>query len=62
MQLLYRYLHICITARWCLKLPSRLFVQPFGQAQIKENIKAPRHWALLGESTGDHWIPLTKGQ
>ena len=34
------------------------------QAQIKENIKAkvPRHWHLWGESTGDRWIPLTKGQ
>ena len=26
----------------------------------KENIKAPRHWPLWGESTGDRWIPLTK--
>ena len=31
-------------------------------AQIKENNKAPRHWPLLGQSTGDQWIPLTKGQ
>ena len=31
-------------------------------AQIKENIKAPRHWLLWGESTIDRWIPLTKGQ
>ena len=30
--------------------------------QIKENIKAPCHWSLWGESTGDWWIPLTKGQ
>ena len=30
--------------------------------QIKENIKAPRHWRLWGESTGDRWIPLTKDQ
>ena len=29
---------------------------------IKENIKAPRHWFLCGESTPDQWIPLTKGQ
>ena len=35
---------------------------PCVQAQIKKNIKAPRHWPLLGESTGDRWIPLTKGQ
>ena len=32
------------------------------QTQINENIKAPRHWALCGESTGDRWIPLKKGQ
>ena len=32
------------------------------QAQIKENINAPRHLPLWGEFTGDRWIPLTKGQ
>ena len=26
------------------------------------NIKAPRHWPLLGEFTGDQWIPSTKVQ
>ena len=41
---------------------SRLFTQPFIQAQVKENIKAPRHWPLWGEFTGDRWIPRTKGQ
>ena len=25
---------------------SRLFAEPFVQAQIKENIKAPSHWPL----------------
>ena len=40
----------------------RMFTQPFIQAQIKENIKAPRHWIFLGEFTGDRWIPRTKGQ
>ena len=40
----------------------RLFIQPFIQAQIKENIKAPRHWPLWGEFTGDRWIPRTNGQ
>ena len=34
----------------------------FIQAQIKENIKAPRHWLLGGEFTGDRWIPRTNGQ
>ena len=34
-------------------------VYSFVQAQIKENIKAPRHWSLWGEYTGDRWIPRT---
>ena len=28
----------------------------------KENIKAPRHWPLCGEFTGDRWIPRTNGK
>ena len=44
------YIHITVTsywARWRLKSSgARLFTQPFIQAQIKENIKAPRHWPL----------------
>ena len=44
--------------RWCLKSPgSQLFVQPFVQEQIKENIKALRHWPLWEESTSDGWLP-----
>ena len=35
---------------------------PFIQTRIKENIKAPRHWPLCGEFTGDRWIPRTNGQ
>ena len=31
-------------------------------AKIKENTKAPRRGSLWGETTGDQWIPLTKGQ
>ena len=48
--------------QWCLKSPaSRLFALPFVEPQIKENINAPRHWPLWGESTAaDRWIPLTK--
>ena len=38
-------------------LLNRLF-----KAQIKENIKAPRHWPLCGEVIDDRWIPRTKGQ
>ena len=30
--------------------------------QIKEKIKALRHWPLCEEFTGDRWIPCTKGQ
>ena len=38
-------------ARWRLKTPaSRLFTQPFIQAQIKENIKAPHHCLSESES------------
>ena len=44
-------------AWWRLKSPaSPLFTQPFIQKQIKENIKAPRHWPLCGEFTEDQWI------
>ena len=36
---------------WRLKSPaSRLFAQSFIQAQIKENIKSPRHWPVCGNS------------
>ena len=34
--------------------------QPFIDAQIKENIKALRHWPLCVEFTGGRWIPRTK--
>ena len=54
------------TSWWALwrpkSLASRLFAQPFVQVQIKKDTKAPRHWPLWGESTGDRWIPFTKGQ
>ena len=33
-----------------------------GADQIKENIKAPRHWPLCGEFTDDRWIPRANGQ
>ena len=39
---------------------SWLFTQLFIHAQMKENIKAPRHWPLCGEFTRDQWIPHTK--
>ena len=44
--------------RWRLKSPAlRVLTQPFIQAQIKENIKAPCHWPLCWKFTGDRWIP-----
>ena len=47
--------------RWRLKSPaSRLFTQQVIQAQLKENIKAPRQWPLCGEFTGDRWTSLHK--
>ena len=36
-----------------------MFTQPFIRVQIKGNIKAPRHWPLWGEFTGDKW-PVTR--
>ena len=49
-------------AQWRIKSPAYRSFTPVVQAQIKENIKALRHWPLLGELTGDRWIPYTKGQ
>ena len=47
--------------RWRLKSPaSRLITQRFIQGQIERNIKAPRHWPLWGEFTGDRCIPRRK--
>ena len=37
-----------------------LFTQPFIRAKIKENTKAPRHWLLYGEFTGDRRIPAQR--
>ena len=34
----------------------------YSKEQIKENIKALRHWPAWGEFTGDRSIPRTKGQ
>ena len=39
---------------------SRLFTQPFIQTQIKENIKAPRHWPLCVEFTGTGEFPAQR--
>ena len=42
-------LHGCLT--------NRLF-----RRRSKKSSKAPRHWPLCGEFTGDRWIPRTNGQ
>ena len=54
-------------ARYRLKSPaSRLFTQSFIQAQIKEHIKAPRHWPLCprgikpGPVNSPHKGPVTR--
>ena len=39
-----------------------MFTQSLIKAQIKENVKAPRHWPLCGDFSGDRWIPRTNGQ
>ena len=39
---------------------SPLFAQPFILAQIKVNIKAPRHWPLCGEFTGTGEFPAQR--
>ena len=59
------YAQITVTSEWTRwRLKSRaspLFTQPFIQAQLKENIKSPRHWPLCGEFTGNRLIPHTNG-
>ena len=50
-------------AGWRLKSSaSRLFTQPFIRAQIKESIKAPRHWPLCWELpvNSPHKWPVTR--
>ena len=42
--------------------PHYCLLNRFIQTQIKENIKAPRHWPLCEEFTGDRWIPRTNCQ
>ena len=62
--------HTSITLKWrhngCDGVanhhPGDCLFNRFVQAQIKENIKAPRHWPLCGEFTGNRWIPRTDGQ
>ena len=41
---------------------SHCFFKRLYRRTLKKNFKVPLHWPLWGESTGDRWIPLTKGQ
>ena len=43
-------------------ITSLRIVYSFIQEQIKVNMKAPRHWPLYVEFTGNQWIPLTNRQ
>ena len=61
--ILEHYSDIIMSSMAPLKSPgSRLFAEPFVQAQIKEYIKAPRYWPLGGKVTGDRWNPRTMVQ
>ena len=54
----YRADKVKFTDRQSLTIVYSTFIQ----TQIKEDIKAPRHWPLCGKFTGDLWIPRTNGQ
>ena len=60
--MLHHYSQVTMNAMVFQTPASRLYTHGVIQAQIKENIKVPRHWPLWGEFTGDRWIPRTKGQ
>ena len=59
--LIMHYIDVIMSAMASQITASRLFTQPFIQAQIK-NSKALRPWPLWGEFTGGRWVPLTKCQ
>ena len=53
-QLACNFRVITVKSKWArlrLKPASRLFTQPFVEAQIKENVKAPRHSPLCAGNT-----------
>ena len=53
------YYNDIIMSTMAFKSPAfLLFAQPFFQAQIKENIKSPRHWPLWREPDFPHKGPL----
>ena len=51
---LHSLLYYCDVIMDAMASPaSRLSIQPLIQAQIRENVKGPRHWSLWGEFTGE---------
>ena len=54
------YNDVIMSAMACQITSLTIVYPPFIQAEIRENIKAPCHWPLYGEFTGDQWIPRTK--
>ena len=42
--------------------PYDCFLNRLFRRRSNKNIKAPRHWPLCREFTGDRWIPRTNGQ
>ena len=67
-QLSFKCIHIVILCHYSDVIMSEMASQITSLTIVcltvyfKENIKAPRHWPLCGECTGDRWIPHTKGQ
>ena len=61
---LYAHYNDVMDERDCVSnhQPHDCLLNHLFKSQIKENIKASRHWFLWGEFTGDRWIPRTKDQ
>ena len=60
-------LHIAYIHKWetlpqTTRACKSTIVQHLGRSNKKANIKGLHYCTLWGESTGDRWIPLTKGQ
>ena len=54
------YIDVIMTTMASQITSTRLFNQSFIQAQIKENIKAPRRWPLCGEFTATGEFPAQR--
>ena len=56
-----QYMNITVASYWARWRPksqaSRFIAQQFVQAQLKENIKAPRHWPFLGNPPAANGFP-----